>query len=91
MSISPILNILMDILHIEAVRLFSTIIAKKYGREKVAEIVMNVKGKGGVDQGLKASIGLTVDELSERWKKDIKRVFWPDITEEKTPMSLQKG
>lgn len=65
-------------------------IAKKYGREKVSEIVMNVKGKGGVDQGLKASIGLTVDELSERWKKDIKRVFWPDITERKDPDEFAK-
>ncbi len=65
-------------------------IAKKYGREKVAELVMNVKGKGGVDQGMKASIGLTVDELSERWKKDIKRVFWPDITNRKDPDEFAK-
>lgn len=65
-------------------------IAKKYGKEKIAELVMNVKGKGGVDQGMKASIGLTVEELNERWKKDIKRVFWPDITNRKDPDEFAK-
>jgi Tol biopolymer transport system component len=65
-------------------------IAKKYGKEKISDIVSNVKGKGGVDQGLKASIGLTVDELSERWKKEIKRVFWPDITSRKDPDEFAK-
>ena len=65
-------------------------IAKKYGKEKVAELIMNVKGKGGVDQGMKASIGLTVEELNERWKKDVKRVFWPDITNRKDPDEFAK-
>ncbi|MBW7872113.1 MAG: PD40 domain-containing protein [Ignavibacteria bacterium] len=65
-------------------------IAKKYGREKIADLIMKVKSRGGVDQRMKASIGMTVEELNERWKKDIKRVFWPDITERRDPDEFAK-
>lgn len=65
-------------------------IAKKYGREKIGEFVSNVRGKGSVEAGIKASIGLTLEELNERWKKDIKRTFWPDITVRKDPDEFAK-
>ena len=32
-----------------------------------------------MDAALKQTIGLNLKEFNERWKKDIKRVFWPDI------------
>jgi len=54
-------------------------IAKKYGREKIGELVNAVRGVGNVDGALRETIGLSLKELNERWKKDIKRVYWPDI------------
>lgn len=65
-------------------------IARKYGEEKIGEIVNKVKSKGGVEEGIKASIGLTLEELNERWKKEIKRDFWPDITTRKDPDEFSK-
>ncbi|MDP2300899.1 MAG: peptidase MA family metallohydrolase [Ignavibacteria bacterium] len=65
-------------------------IAKKYGEQKVGELVNNIKSKGSLEDGLKTSIGLTLEELNERWKKDIKREFWPDISTRKDPDEFAK-
>lgn len=65
-------------------------IAKKYGEQKIGELVNNIKSKGNLEDGLKSSIGLTLEELNERWKKDIKRDFWPDISSRKDPDEFAK-
>jgi len=65
-------------------------IAQKYGEEKIGELVNKIKGKSNFEAGLKAAIGLDVDELNERWKKDIKRVFWPDMALYKDPDEFSK-
>ena len=48
-------------------------ISKKYGAEKVGEILEKIKGSGSAEQGFKASIGLTMEELNENWKKFLKK------------------
>ena len=54
-------------------------IAKKYGKEKIGELINALRSFGNVDAAFKQTIGLTLKEFNERWKKDIKRVYWPDI------------
>jgi Tol biopolymer transport system component len=54
-------------------------IAKKYGTEKIGELIHKLKGVGNLNEAFKQTIGLTVKELNDRWKKDIKRTYWPDI------------
>lgn len=54
-------------------------IAKKYGKEKIGEVINALRSVGSVDAAFKQTIGLNLKEFNERWKKDIKRVFWPDI------------
>ena len=54
-------------------------IAQKYGKQKIGELVNKVKGAGNLEAGFKSSIGLTLDELNERWKKYLKKMFWPEI------------
>ncbi|MCB0747635.1 MAG: PD40 domain-containing protein, partial [Ignavibacteriae bacterium] len=65
-------------------------IADTYGEEKIAELLNNVKGKGNVDAGFKASIGIDLKELNDKWKKDIKRRYWPEIAERKDPDEFAK-
>ncbi len=65
-------------------------IAKKYGKQKIGEIINRVKSTGSVEEGMKASIGLSIKELNERWKKDIKKIFWPDIARMKDPDEFMK-
>lgn len=65
-------------------------IAQKYGDEKIGELVNKIKGKADFENGLKAAIGLDLEELNERWKKDIKRIFWPDMALYKDPDEFSK-
>ena len=65
-------------------------IAKKYGREKIGELINKVRSTGNVEEGFKAAIGLDIKELNERWKKDIKKTFWPDIAKRDDPDEFSK-
>lgn len=65
-------------------------IAKKYGREKIGEIINALRGTGTVDGALKQTIGLSLKDFNERWKKDIKRVFWPDVETTEDPDEFAK-
>ncbi len=60
-------------------------IARKYGDQKVGEILQKVKNSGNLENGLKEAIGLTLEELNERWKKDLKVRYWPNIAEREEP------
>jgi Peptidase MA superfamily/WD40-like Beta Propeller Repeat len=66
-------------------------IAEKYGKQKIGELVNKVRNTGSVNMGLKESIGLTLDELNDRWKKDIKKKFWPDVALHQDPDEFAKG
>ncbi len=65
-------------------------IAKKYGKEKIGEIVNKIKGTGSVEEGIRASIGLSLEELNERWKKDIRKTYWPDVAIRQDPDEFAK-
>ncbi len=60
-------------------------IANKYGEQKIAEILHRIKSLRNVDAGFKSAIGLTVEELSERWQKEQKVLYWPDIAKREEP------
>ena len=65
-------------------------IAKKYGEQKVGEIVNSLRSTGNVNDAFKQTLGLTLKEFNERWKKDIKRVYWPDIEITQDPDEFAK-
>ncbi len=65
-------------------------IADTYGIEKIAELLYSIKAKGSLKKGLKASIGIDLDELNEKWKKSIKKEFWPDVAIRKDPEEFAK-
>ena len=54
-------------------------IAYKYGQEKVGQLVNKIQSAGSFEQGFKSAIGITFEELNERWLKDLKKEYWPDI------------
>lgn len=60
-------------------------IATKYGEQKIAEILTRIKGSRSVDNGLKSALGVNLEELSERWQKEQKILYWPDIAKRKEP------
>ncbi|MCZ7614474.1 MAG: peptidase MA family metallohydrolase [Ignavibacteriaceae bacterium] len=65
-------------------------IAKRYGKEKIGEIINAMRSLGNVDAAFKQTIGLNIKEFNERWKKDIKRVYWPDIEITQDPDEFAK-
>ena len=65
-------------------------IAEKYGKQKVGEIVNRVRTNGSVDAGFKAAIGLNVEELSERWMKEQKVLYYPDVSKRVMPEDYAK-
>lgn len=65
-------------------------IANKYGKEKIGELLNKIKGLGNVNEGIKSTIGLDLKELNERWKKDVKRTYWPDIAFREDPEEFSK-
>ncbi len=65
-------------------------IADKYGREKIGELLTRIKDVGNLEQGLKTTLGIDIEELNEKWKKDIKVHYWPDIATREEPDEFSK-
>jgi DNA-binding beta-propeller fold protein YncE len=60
-------------------------VATKYGDQKIAEILSRIRATRSVEQGIKSTLGLTLKELSDRWIKEQKVQFWPDIAKREEP------
>ena len=65
-------------------------ISQKYGKEKIGELVNKIKGLGSVEAGFKEALGLSVKELNKKWKKYIKKTYWPDISFREDPEDYAK-
>ena len=65
-------------------------IARKYGEQKIGEILNRVKSTRSVENGFRGSIGLDLKELSERWVKDQKVIYWPDIAKREDPADYSR-
>jgi Tol biopolymer transport system component len=65
-------------------------IAEKYGTRKVSEVLNAVRTARSVDRGLKKAIGLDLKELSERWMKEQKKLYYPDVAIRESPSEYAK-
>lgn len=65
-------------------------IAQTYGMPKIGELLHKIQATGGIEPGLKSSIGLNLEELNDRWKKSLKRDYWPGIKDRKDPDEFAK-
>jgi WD40 repeat protein len=55
-------------------------IAEQYGDEKIAEILHRLRDSRSVEQAIDRSIGLDLGELSERWQRALREVYFPEVT-----------
>lgn len=60
-------------------------IANKYGQQKIGDILNRIKSTRSVDAGFRGAIGLGLEELNERWQKEMKVTYWPDIAKREEP------
>ncbi len=56
-------------------------IAEKYGNEKIGEILHKIKGSFRFDSAFKSALGIDLEELSENWRKEMRKEYWPDIAD----------
>lgn len=54
-------------------------VAEKYGKGKVGEVFNRFRSIGDVNQTFKAAFGMTYEEMSEQWAKDLKKFYFPDV------------
>jgi len=60
-------------------------IAERYGREKISEIISAIRRYGNIEDAFKSSLGLTIKEFNERWKRHLKKEYWPDVSKRDDP------
>ncbi len=65
-------------------------ISKKYGREKIGEIMQRLRATRNVDRAFKRALGLDVKELSEKWQRDLKVIHWPEIARREDVNAIMK-
>ncbi len=56
-----------------------------YGPEKVIEIMDNTGYMRSLERALKTSIGISTEELTRKWKKDLRRRYWGLYADRKEP------
>lgn len=54
-------------------------VAEKYGKGKVGEVFNRLRAVGDVNQTFRASFGMTYEEMSDQWAKDLKKFYFPDV------------
>ncbi len=65
-------------------------ISDTYGREKIGELLHKTKGMGNLKSGIKASLGLSIEDLNTKWKKAIKKEYWPEVGTKSDPDEFAK-
>ncbi len=65
-------------------------IANKYGKQKIAELMNKIKGTGNFPDAFKQTVGIDLKDFGERWKKEIKKTYWPDIATRQDPEDFAK-
>ena len=63
-------------------------IADQYGRPKITEILQRIKTTRNIQQSLVQSLGLNVEELSERWQEYWKQRYFPEVANRQSLNSI---
>lgn len=59
---------------------FFSWLADEYGKEKIGDMMQQIKAAGDVDEGFRDVYKKSLEELSEKWQKSLKQIYWPDIS-----------
>jgi Tol biopolymer transport system component len=63
-------------------------IADQYGRPKITEIMQRIRTTRNIQQALVQSLGLQIDELSERWKEYWQQRYFPEVADRQSLSSV---
>lgn len=63
-------------------------VEQTYGREKIGELLNRAKSTGDLDAAFRGAFGKSVEEFSEQWTYDLKKIYWPDVADRKRPVDF---
>ncbi|UCE65330.1 MAG: PD40 domain-containing protein [Candidatus Zixiibacteriota bacterium] len=63
-------------------------ITEKYGEEKIFEILSKGRSVITMEKAVKATLGLSLEDLSEEWQKTLKKTYWPEIADRDDPNEI---
>jgi len=63
-------------------------IEDQYGRPKITEILQRIKSTRNIRLSLVQSLGLEIDELSDRWQEYWRQRYFPEVAERQTLNSV---
>lgn len=66
-------------------------IVDNYGEEKLGDILKKGRVKLTMSKALKASIGIEYDEFWDKFQKEMKRRYWPEIRDRKEAKEISKA
>ncbi|MGM0589279.1 MAG: peptidase MA family metallohydrolase [Bacteroidota bacterium] len=56
-------------------------IVEEYGRQKIGEIMQTIRLTRSVESGFRQTLGLSIEELSDRWQDAMKERYFPEVAE----------
>ena len=66
-------------------------VAENYGRDKIGELLDRVNSSASLDAAFKGAFGKGLEEFSEQFLYDLKKIYWPDITDRKRPRDFARA
>jgi Tol biopolymer transport system component len=65
-------------------------VADRYGEERVGDLINNLKILRTVDKAFERSFGMNYEDFSEKWVKDLKKYYLPDIEKYEDPVDFSE-
>lgn len=60
-------------------------VAERYGKAKISELMTKLKSTGNVENAFRSTFNMKVDDFSDKWKRFLKKYYYPDINKFKEP------
>lgn len=54
-------------------------ISDNFGKDKISELLNKLNSLRNVDNAFKSTFNMSLEEFSEKWKKDLKKMYLPDV------------
>lgn len=65
-------------------------VAENYGREKIGELLDRVAVSSSLDAAFQGAFGKNLEDFSEQFLYDLKKIYWPDIADRKRPRDFAR-
>jgi Tol biopolymer transport system component len=75
----PPLNRLNGYLAYRGGQTFYWYVAENYGSQKVGDLINKLRIHKDANTAFKSAFNMDMEEFSEKWERDIKKYYWPDL------------